>query len=225
MRYFDLDEDLDKTGYSATNEDPAILRGWVSELMPRRTLAIAGGGESIYLGVLPVSGRVAAVDWSYRACFITFLKGILLEKYGPDIKHLIRDSGKFIRVLKKQVSDVPDDLVRNAGYTTNMGGGEFFPYDYMVDVWTDTPDDFLGKASEKLDDLTIFHMNFVDIQNPLGYDFAYTSNARTDNLARLVKLGGHVFSSGSTRDENLCLRRQQQNRPGGWIYSLYERVE
>ncbi len=63
IKFFDMIES-DSNGFTLTTEDPSVLNKWTQKILPDKSCAIAGGGESILLGVLPYSKEVIGVDVS-----------------------------------------------------------------------------------------------------------------------------------------------------------------
>jgi hypothetical protein len=226
-----------RNGYVLTNERMDILGEFAREVNPGSVLGIAGGGESLLLGFLPLGVPVTGVDISYYSMAATMLKAHMLKAYGPGIKTLIKRGQEFFRGAAYEFEDqLPENLKgldpfreRRIVYDKPCPSG----WDSLrfMEIWRTTADRDLEASRAHLEKLYLLNQDMAAV--PGSADLVYASNTldnphasktglTVERVFSKVNPGGAVIlvDPNGKKTRRPALRKVQTLDDPPWHYSL-----
>jgi hypothetical protein len=182
-------------GYAATNEEPEAHRKLISNKRFKRAASIASGGEIPYCVLLSRSDEVVAVDHSYRAIIMCYLKAVLLNTLGPrgmkalfvessyeDVKAVLLEAAKLMpQVLQDKVNwadkqpyyDYYSESANRRYSVLSISDIKYLRREAFF-----TPLATLEAVVKRLDQVTLVHGDLSDLKLYGGnFDILYASNA------------------------------------------------
>lgn len=249
LRFEDKYPSFSTSGYTITNEEPALFTSLLRGISFRRGAAIASAGE-VPIGVLLPKCReeLIAIDHSYQSLVTTFAKAAMLKTLGPK---QFKDSligcdapNQFVELLKPISAVLPEGLA-----TKTVFGGSGFTvgpksYDNLNTrkEWHFISDRNIAAAYRNIDKLRLVHGDLVqDLKDERPFDLLYVSNAfdhqgRTrenpnrEAISKLVRFGGYILVASSALNDFPKLPEMQlvRNIKGfrtSWDHRLYRRVK
>jgi len=232
-------------GFTITTEDPDLLRKWAKEIAPKKTCAIASGGESIYLGFLPQDGQVVGVDAAYNSLAVTYLKGKLIESRSTqDLKRLISQGVEvFNKALRQFLPDLPKRLRISIEDTQELVGSTNPQYKHLwerfSDIWLNTADEVIDSSRDHMHNLVLVHGDMADCKRWAEFQLTYPSNAvgysgftrsplNPYDLILLTEQGGCVISSSelpADKTKTFKLEKTANGSLSDHQYYLYRKNE
>jgi hypothetical protein len=204
-------------GWTLTNENPNIYRGWAERISPNKAFAISSGGEIPLLALLPIGCEVTAVDISYNSIRATMAKIALVKKYGKELKTKLhenqRDFEKFVD--DELVDEMPESLRENAGF--RIVRGYDWMYNKFAQIWMNTPDNVLEAAQRNIGNISLVHGDIEEVQGE-DFDLIYVANTLDTKMygvsKKIIERRGlkHVIGSNSLPN-NLTLVERIDDSP------------
>lgn len=232
--FIDLHPTHDVGGYLVTNEAPEIHMELIKDLPLGRVASIASGGEIPLLVLLP-KADVVAVDHSYRALAICYLKACVLDILGPtDTKELFtkKTYGECQSVFDKILPELPDVLRAKAPVM------EHYNYAATKIEWALASISQLEQTCRRLNCLSLVHGDLTDIASMGPFDAFYASNALEhsgrqekgtptfESFKALIKEHGYLLLAGNPHHKGAGFKAfKEVAQKGGrtaWIHRLYQ---
>lgn len=235
-RYYDLSP-ADDFGFVVTTENISVVREMAKKAHPKSILGIAGGGEQLLLGFLPLNAQCVGVDIARRPLASTFLKALLVERNpSKKVKSIIEKGEDYFYDFQMEVADEFPIQLRPIVNSQRLISGS--NYERFRNVWLNTEDSIIGDCRQNLENLSLVHSGMSEIRNQkIRFDLVYCSNAvrsweplsvegnlGVDDLVLLTKNNGYIFTSYpfDKVPGNFNIIDRQIPLKGGWEYSLYQ---
>ena len=239
-------------GYAAINEEPELFRELLKGRRFNRSAGITSAGEIPLFVLLPKSQEVVAIDHSYRALTLAFLKAAMLDTLGPKVmrKLMVTDLPQsaaeykaFTHAVENAAIHLPPELKEffdkqvktgYGGFRSIVGSGELVS---TRKEWHFIGEDALKKAAANIGRLKFIHGDMTDLLKLGEFDCFYSSNAfehtsRTkakvvpDSMTPVIRKGGYSIGVGGTKSfKGWKLLRSISGFRSNWEHHLFQRVE
>jgi hypothetical protein len=230
-------------GYGCTNEEPELLRTFLTKRTFDRIAAIASAGEMTYFLLLPrCNQELVAVDHSYRSLYVSYAKAALLDKLGPRKTKKLFVEGTPVQVYDEVAKlTIPEVLKSKVRMDHALGSLDL---QGVRREWFYASEGVLRQAAKKLDKLTFLHGDLTDLSGK--FNLLYVSNAhehsgrhgrgpQSNDFSSLMTddgaiLAAHTFMSsyGTSHAAKVVFAdwnptKQLKGFRTAWHYMLYER--
>ena len=229
------------TMYNVTNEEPDLLVRLLGNRSFRKAAGISSAGEILLSVILPRCREVIAVDHSYAALAIAYLKAVMLNVMGAQgLKDLLFDSKpeQVIAAMQQYSASLPQEL------TPHLKLPAISQYDIAAlrREWFYLPTAALERARRRLDKVTFVHGDIMDLAADGQFSLLYVSNAiehfgrakkypKLVDFAKLVRPGGFLLATAGTPTTAPASTKEWEHVKSikglrtTWIHTLYKRME